>query len=182
MQNTRSPKHGYTHMRFTGVSVLTAPLAIALVALCAPAFAAEPLYLASQLEVDADAGVSKELGDCPYAREFSEVLQLALKRDGATFATGSVPTAKGRSLKVELVDFSLTGNGFIGHRMNMKFKGALYQDGSKVASFTDRTDFDGNGMITACAQVRTFMVGEASQVAKWVRKPVDGQELKRWGD
>ena len=152
-------------------------------ALPATSMAAEPLYIAPKLIVADDAGISAEmLADCPLQEDFSQVLQRALSKQGGTFANGSIPTSKGRSLKVELVDFTMNGNGFIGRRQYYKLKGTLYQDGKKVASFTDRAQFQGGGFATACHEVRMSLRAEAYYIGKWVKNPVDGQELKHFGE
>lgn len=144
---------------------------------------ADPIYLAPKLTVASDAGISAEmLAGCPLQQDFAEVLQVALRKQGGTFATGKIPTAKGRSLKVELVDFAMNGNGFIGRQQYFRLKGTLYQDGKKVASFTDRAQFQGGGFATACHEVRMSLRAEAYYISKWVKNPVDGQELKHFGE
>ena len=142
-----------------------------------------PLYLDSKLPVADDAGFSKELlADCPLQEEFSLTLQRNLRREGARFADGAVPTAKGRSLKVELVDASISGNGFIGHQQYMRLRGTLFQDGKKVAAFSDRAQFQDSGLTTACFEIRAALKAEAYYIGRWVRSPVDGQELKHFGE
>ena len=161
----------------------SALIATALITLPASVMATDPLYIAPKLEVAKDSGISAEmLADCPLQQDFAEVLQRALSKQGGTFANGNVPTAKGRSLKVELVDFAMDGNGFIGRRQYYKLKGTLYQDGKKVASFTDRAQFQGGGFATACHEVRMSLRGEAYYIGKWVKNPVDGQEIKHFGE
>lgn len=157
--------------------------AATLIALPASAIAAEPLYIASKLAVADDAGVSAEmLADCPLQEDFSQVLQRALRKQNASFADGPIPTAKGRSLKVELVDFAINGDGFIGRRQYYRLKGTLYEDGKKLASFSDRAQFQGGGLATACYEVRMSLRAEAYYISKWVQNPVDGQELKHFGE
>lgn len=143
----------------------------------------EPLYIARALPVAADSGFSRELlADCPLQQEFSLTLQRNLRREGATFADGPVPTPKGRSLQVELVDASISGNGFIGHQQYLRLRGALYQDGRKLAAFTDRAQFQDEGCTTACFEIRGALKAEAYYIGRWVRNPVDGQELKHFGE
>ena len=161
----------------------SALIATALITLPASVMATDPLYIAPKLEVAKDSGISAEmLADCPLQQDFAEVLQRALSKQGGTLANGNVPTAKGRSLKVELVDFAMDGNGFIGRRQYYKLKGTLYQDGKKVASFTDRAQFQGGGFATACHEVRMSLRAEAYYIGKWVKNPVDGQEIKHFGE
>ena len=161
----------------------SALIATALITLPASVMATDPLYLAPKLEVAKDSGISAEmLADCPLQQDFAEVLQRALSKQGGTLANGNVPTAKGRSLKVELVDFAMDGNGFIGRRQYYKLRGTLYQDGKKVASFTDRAQFQGGGFATACHEVRMSLRAEAYYIGKWVKNPVDGQEIKHFGE
>ncbi|MFC0679568.1 hypothetical protein ACFFGH_17160 [Lysobacter korlensis] len=144
--------------------------------------AKEPLHVAPKLEVAPGVQINEGLSDCPFRETFGEMLKLALHKENGMFAPGKVPTSAGRSLQVRLVGFSLTGNGFLGHDTQLQFEGALYQDGKKVAGFTDSVRFQTDTMITVCAQLRSNLDAEAIQIAKWVRKPVDGQELKRWGE
>lgn len=161
----------------------SALIATALITLPASVMATDPLYIAPKLEVAKDSGISAEmLADCPLQQDFAEVLQRALSKQGGTFANGNVPTAKGRSLKVELVDFAMDGNGFIGRRQYYKLRGTLYQDGKKVASFTDRAQFQGGGFATACHEVRMSLRAEAYYIGKWVKNPVDGEEIKHFGE
>lgn len=161
----------------------SALIATALITLPASVMATDPLYIAPKLEVAKDSGISAEmLADCPLQQDFAEVLQRALSKQGGTLANGNVPTAKGRSLKVELVDFAMDGNGFIGRRQYYKLRGTLYQDGKKVASFTDRAQFQGGGFATACHEVRMSLRAEAYYIGKWVKNPVDGQEIKHFGE
>lgn len=167
------------HSSTLRITLFTALMA----ATSATALAAEPIYIAAKLLVADDAGVPAEmLADCPLQQDFAEVLQRALRKQGGTFAEGNIPTAKGRSLKVELVDFAMDGNGFIGRRQYYKLKGTLYQDGKKLASFTDRAQFQGGGFATACHEVRMSLRAEAYYIGKWVKNPVDGQELKHFGE
>ena len=161
----------------------SALIATALITLPASVMATDPLYIAPKLEVAKDSGISAEmLADCPLQQDFAEVLQRALSKQGGTLANGNVPAAKGRSLKVELVDFAMDGNGFIGRRQYYKLRGTLYQDGKKVASFTDRAQFQGGGFATACHEVRMSLRAEAYYIGKWVKNPVDGQEIKHFGE
>ncbi|GHA78893.1 hypothetical protein [Cognatilysobacter bugurensis] len=146
------------------------------------ASAKEPLYVAPELEVAPDVKISEGFSDCPFRKTFGEMLKLALHKENGAIAPGKVPTPAGRSLHVRLVGMSLSGNGFLGHDAQLRFEGALYQDGNKVAAFTDNVRFQTDAMVTACAQLRSNLDAEAIQIAKWARKPVDGQELKRWGE
>ena len=157
-------------------------IAILATALPAAVSAKEPLYIARTLEVAPSAKVGSNFADCPFRESFGEILQKALKKDNGTFAPGKVPTPTGRSLQVRLVGFDFAGNGFIGHSSFMEFEGTLYRDGKKEAAFTDRVTLRTQGLMTGCAQLRSNLDSEAFWIAKWVRKPVDGQELKRWGE
>ncbi len=144
--------------------------------------AKEPLYVASKLEVAPGVKINEGLSDCPFRESFGEMLKLALHKENGMYASGSVPTQAGRSLKVRLVGFSFSGNGFLGHDGNLQFEGTLYEDGKKVAGFTDDVRLRGEGTMTGCAQLRASLDAQAIQIAKWAHKPVDGQELKRWGE
>jgi hypothetical protein len=166
--------HGLT--RSTILSLLLASLALSVQA-------AEPLYIAPKLSVAKEADISpKLLAECPLQEDFSKMLLRALDSEGGTFSTGSLPRPKGRSLKVELADLSISGNGFIGHQQYMHLRGALYQDGRKVAAFTDRAQFQDQGFTTACYEIRMALRAETYYIGRWVRNPVDGQELKHFGE
>lgn len=154
----------------------------AAVAVSPSAAAKEPLYVARVLEVAPGVRVNSGFADCPYRESFGEMLKLALHKEKGAYAPGKVPSPVGRSLRVRLVGFSFSGNSFLGHDATLRFEGTLYSDGKKVAGFTDDVRFRTDTMMTACAQLRTNLDAEAIQIAKWARKPVDGQELKRWGD
>lgn len=159
--------------------VVGAALALALPASVS---AREPLYVAPKLEVAPGVQIGENFADCPFRESFGEILQKALHKDNGTFAPGKIPTKTGRSLQVRLVGFDFSGNGFIGHKSRMEFEGTLFRDGRKEASFTDRVTLKTGGLMTGCAQLRSNLDSEAFYIAKWVRKPVDGQELKRWGE
>lgn len=147
------------------------------------ASAAEPLQIAPRLAVTSDAGIDpKLLAECPFQEDFSNMLRRALKREDAAFTSASLPTRKGRSLKVQLADLSISGNGFIGHQQYMRLNGTLYQDGRKLASFTDRAQFQDQGFTSACYEIRMALRAETYYIGRWVRNPVDGQELKHFGE
>lgn len=168
--------------RFVSSIVLACSAAVSAPA----ALAVEPLYIAPRLAVAKNAGISEALlAECPFPEDFSKTLLRALRKQGGTVADGPVPTPKGRSLHVELADLSIGGNGFIGHQQFMRLRGTLYQDGRKVASFNDRALFQSGGapiVTTACYDVRIALRAEAHYIGKWVKNPVDGQELKHFGE
>ncbi len=162
-------------------SVRTIALAT-LMGLSSTALATDPIHIAPKLAVADDAGFEPGmLEDCPLQAEFSTYLRNNLGHGNATFTDAPLPTPEGRSLKVELTDFAISGNGFIGHRLYLRLRGTLYQDGKKVASFSDRAQFRGEWN-TDCYQVRTSLRAEAYYVGRWVRDPVDGQELEHMGE
>ena len=167
-------------MRRTGTFLGT----LALLALAGPAAQAAdgPLYIAPELAISPDAGITQKLANCPYPAQFSTTLSHTLAHQGATFTNDPLPTPSGRSLKVVLTDLVTSGNGFIGHQQYLKLRGTLYQDGKEVASFTDRAQFQDGGLETACHSIRMLMKAEAWYVGRWVKHPVDGQELKHFGE
>ena len=152
------------------------------VALPCVASAKYPLYIAPKLEVAPNVKTGENFADCPFQESFGEIMKRALRKENATFASGSVPTKTGRSLRVRMVGFEFSGNGFIGHDAGLAFEGTLYRDGKKEAAFTDRVRVKSQGLLTGCKQLRSNLDSEAFYIAKWVRKPVDGQELKRFGE
>lgn len=164
------------------------PILLSGIAAAAPtaATAAEPVYVASTLAVAKDSGISEALmAECPFQDDFGKALLRSLKKQGGMPANGPVPTPKGRSLAVELVDMSIGGNGFIGREQFLRLRGTLYQDGRKVASFNDRAVFKSGGapfVTTACYDVRIALRAEAYYIGKWLKNPVDGAELKHMGE
>lgn len=151
-------------------------------ALPSPCATKDPLHLSRVLDIAPGVRIAKDFADCPFREPFGEMLTLALHRENAIFAPGRLPASKGRSLRVQLVGFAFSGNGLLGHDTTMRFEGTLYADGKKLASFTDDVRFRTDTMMTACAQLRTNLDAEALQIARRVRRPVDGQELKRRRD
>src|SRR5699024_7686885 len=98
-------------------SVRTIALAT-LMGLSSTALATDPIHIAPKLAVADDAGFEPGmLEDCPLQAEFSTYLRNNLGHGNATFTDAPLPTPEGRSLKVELTDFAISGNGFIGHRL-----------------------------------------------------------------
>ena len=148
------------------------------------AFAAEgPLYIPASVPIAEGADIDPALlGDCPLQQDFADTLRRSLSAFDPQPVSGPLDTGrKGRVLQVEIVDLANSGNGFIGYQTYIRLRGALYQDGRKVASFQDRAQVPGE-WVTGCRQVRVALRGEAYYIRKWVERPVDTPKLRHIGE
>src|SRR6478672_1451119 len=58
--------------------------------------------------------------------------------ENVVFHDGPVDASGGRVLQLEIADAVSMGNAFIGHQKYVKVRGALWEDGHKVATFKGR--------------------------------------------
>ncbi len=154
-----------------------------LLALCASAHAAGPLYIPASIPFAEGADIDQAMiADCPLQQDFAQTLARSLKAFDPQPVSGTVDAKrKGRVLAVEIVDLSNSGNGFIGYQTYIRLKGTLYQDGKKVASFFDKATMPGD-LTTVCRQLRVSLRAEAYYIRKWMENPVDGAKLKHIGE
>lgn len=106
-----------------------------------------------------------------YAREAGQ--QVAL--------VDSVSTrAKGRVLKVEIVEAVSMGNAFIGHQKYTRIAGTLYKDGKKLASFKGRRNSMGGffgGYKGSCSVLGRTVKALGQDVGVWLASPKDEARL-----
>lgn len=96
------------------------------------------------------------------------------------FTSGEPDVASGRVLKVEIVDAISMGNAFMGHQKSTRVRGALYQDGEKVASFRARRNSMGGafaGFKGSCSVLGRTIKVIGRDIGQWLNAPVDGANL-----
>lgn len=96
------------------------------------------------------------------------------------FTSGAVDTAKGRVLQLEIVDAVSMGNAWMGHQKYMKVKGALYENGKKVAGFKGRRNSMGGafaGYKGSCSVLGRTAEALGEDIATWLQAPKDGANL-----
>ena len=96
------------------------------------------------------------------------------------FTSGAVDTGNGRVLQLEIVDAVSMGNAWMGHQKYMKVKGALYEDGKKVAGFKGRRNSMGGafaGYKGSCSVLGRTAEALGEDIATWLQAPRDGANL-----
>ena len=166
------------------VKSLICGIVVVLSCLVAGTSHAQQVSMARSVPYSDDAEVSKKVrNECvqlntqladftkEFGREFGVEVALV---DSVT------SSMSGRVLMVEIVDAVSAGNAFIGHQKYSRIKGALYQDGEKVASFKGRRDSMGGafgGYKGSCSVLGRTMKALGKDVAIWLKSPTDGAEL-----
>lgn len=96
------------------------------------------------------------------------------------FASGSLNTASGRVLQLEITDAVSMGNAWLGHQKYTKVRGTLYENGAKVASFKARRSSMGGafaGYKGSCSVLGRTVKTLAQDIAGWLKEPRDGANL-----
>lgn len=158
--------------------------ALGVLGLAATAVQAQDVAMARSTPFAEEAEVSRKIreectklqGQLPaYTREF-----------GAEFGVDvdlvdAIDTAApGRVLQVEIDEAVSMGNAFIGHRKYSQVRGALYEDGTQVASFKAmRTSMGGAfaGYKGSCSVLGRTIKALGKDIAQWLKDPEDGAEL-----
>ena len=86
----------------------------------------------------------------------------------------AVIAGKGRILLVEISDTISSGNAFIGHRKQVKFKGPLPEDRKEVGSFSGvRSSMDGAfaGFKRSCSFLERCSSALAKDINLWLKSP-----------
>ena len=101
---------------------------------------------------------------------------------GGTVQTQDTPvdTSGGRVLQLEIVDAVSMGNAWMGHQKFTKVRGALWENGSKVASFKARRNSMGGafaGFKGSCSVLGRTVDAIGEDIAQWLKAPKDGATL-----
>ena len=119
--------------------------------------------------------------ECPIDAQ----LPAALKRFAAASGNqvelvGTLDTASGQALKMEIFDAESAGNAWMGHRKSVTVKGWLFRDGQQVASFVARRNSGGGafaGFKGSCDVLERSVNAIGRDIAGWLQAPADGSQL-----
>lgn len=117
--------------------------------------------------------INDQLGE--FIAEYAKEKRLDTQPVAAT--DKSMP---GRVLVVEIKDAVSEGNAFIGHHKATRVRGALYQDGTEVASFKAMRNSMGGffaGYKGSCSVLGRTVRALGKDIAEWLVAPKDDAEL-----
>jgi hypothetical protein len=161
----------------------TAAAAVFLSLAFSAAHATDAVQVPAKVQYAADndiAGAIKR--ECPLGDQLADFIidyakdeHVEVKRVDKTDAT-----MPGRVLVVEITDSISRGNAFLGHHKATRVRGALYQDGQKIGSFTGERDSMGGafaGFKGSCSVLGRTVKALGSDIAQWLSAPSDGAQL-----
>lgn len=117
--------------------------------------------------------------ECPLGEQLADYIK-EYSTEPVAFTTTAPDTASGRVLQLEIVDAVSMGNAFMGHQKRTKIKGALYEDGRKVAAFKGIRNSMGGafaGYKGSCSVLGRTIQALGRDVAAWLKAPVDGATI-----
>ena len=154
-------------------------IGVLLVLVSGGAFAG-PLQLQRPVPMAEDNDISQAVKqECALGDELADSVK-EYATEPVEFTAGEPDMSQGRVLKLEIVDAVSMGNAFIGHQKSTRVRGALYQDGQKVASFKARRNSMGGafaGFKGSCSVLGRTIKVLGQDIGKWLRSPVDGINL-----
>jgi hypothetical protein len=118
--------------------------------------------------------------ECPMGAQLATALGANAGKFGNTIAFDAVPAEQGRVLKIEIVEAQSAGNAFIGHMKSATVRGALFDNGQKVAAVTARRLSRGGamgGFKGSCDVLERVVTAIGSDLAEWLGNPVDNAKL-----
>lgn len=110
-----------------------------------------------------------------FTREFGHEAGVQVQLADAVSTEGP-----GRVLEVEITEAVSLGNPFIGHQKYTRVKGALFEDGRRIAAFKGmRTSMGGafGGYKGSCSVLGRTVKALGKDIAFWLADPKDGAEL-----
>ncbi|KLI98088.1 hypothetical protein [Luteimonas sp. FCS-9] len=156
-------------------------LAALLGAVLLPAQARDRLRLQVPVPVVAGADIDAELLErCDIAGNFTSALVRELRKV-AEPAQAPLADMRGQVLRVEIVDALWSGNWFIEHTQTLRVRGALYEDGVRVAGFNGVMQGRGGSMTSGCFQMNASFRALTWHIKRWLRDPVDGARIGQGG-
>ena len=157
-------------MRLLAVLLLTCVAAT-------PALARDKVRLPVPVPVVEGADIDPEILDhCAVAENFTQGLVRELRKV-AVPEQAPLTDMDGRVLRVEIVDALWGGNWFIEHTQTLRVRGALYQDGERVAGFNGVMQVTGGGMTSGCFQMNSSFRALTWHIKRWLANPVDGARI-----
>lgn len=156
-------------------------LIAALAMLPALAQASAKIRLEVPVPVREGAAIDPEiLEHCGIQEEFTRRLTRELRKV-AVAEPGPLADMQGRVLKVEIVDAIWGGNWFIEHIQTLRVRGALYEDGTRLAGFNGVMAGRGGGLTSGCFQMNSNFGAMTWHIKRWLRNPVDGATIGQGG-
>jgi len=145
---------------------------------------ADAIKVIKEAPYAADAEIQKKVrNECTkLGSQLSEFTQQFAKEFGVDVAlVDSIDTAgSGRVLQLEITDAVSMGNAFMGHQKFSSARGALYEDGKKIADFRARRNSMGGafaGYKGSCSVLGRTVKAMGKDIAQWLKDPEDKVEL-----
>src|SRR5690606_38829935 len=157
-------------MRLLAVLLLTCVAAT-------PALARDKVRLPVPVPVVEGADIDPEILDhCAVAENFTQGLVRELRKV-AVPEQAPLTDMDGRVLRVEIVDALWGGNWLIEHTQTLRVRGALYQDGERVAGFNGVMQVTGGGLTGGWFQMNSSFRALTWHIKRWLANPVDGARI-----
>lgn len=134
-----------------------------------------PVKVVEGADIDAEI-----IEHCGVVTHFNDALVNELRKV-AVPAPAPLADMQGRVLRVEVVDALWGGNWFIEHDQTLRIRGALYQDGTRVAGFNGVMAGRGGGGTSGCFQMNAKFRALTWHIKRWLRDPVDGARIGQGG-
>lgn len=118
--------------------------------------------------------------ECRMGAQLATSLGANAGKFGNTIAFDAAAGEQGRVLKVEIVEAQSAGNAFTGHLKSATVRGALFDNGQKVATVTARRMSRGGamgGFKGSCDVLERVVTAIGSDLAEWLGNPVDNAKL-----
>lgn len=117
--------------------------------------------------------------ECPIGQQLADFVR---QYSGGTVQVqdGPLDTSGGRVLQLEIVDAVSMGNAWMGHQKFTKVRGALWENGAKVAGFKARRNSMGGafaGFKGSCSVLGRTVEALGEDIAGWLKAPKDGATL-----
>ncbi|MFI8717780.1 hypothetical protein ACIGHF_07820 [Stenotrophomonas sp. NPDC077464] len=117
--------------------------------------------------------------ECPMGAQLATALGANAGKFGNTIAFDA-SADQGRVLKLEIVEAQSAGNAFTGHMKSATVRGALFDNGQKIASVTARRMSRGGamgGFKGSCDVLERVVTAIGGDLAEWLGNPVDNAKL-----
>jgi hypothetical protein len=116
------------------------------------------------------------LNDCKLPEQGAELLEAAGRRAGLHVVRDerALKARKGRTLQVEIVNVTSSGNAFIGHLKQVQVRGRLFEDGKEIGSFTGRRSSGGGAFANfkgSCSVLGRCLETLAKDITLWLNNP-----------
>ena len=146
---------------------------------CGSAFA-QALQMQRPVAFAPDSDISDAIKtECTIGTELAD----AIKQHSSApieFTTTAPDPNEGRVLQLEINDAVSMGNAWMGHQKFVKVRGALYENGKKVAGFKARRNSMGgafSGFKGSCSVLGRTVEALGEDIGGWLSNPVDGAGL-----